>query len=54
MAKNGRKISGVKILLTNAITVVLFVTSLPVKEEGWKQKPRQTVVVAFWGKMAAH
>ena len=23
-------------------------------EEGWKQKPRQTVVIAFWGEMAAH
>ena len=23
-------------------------------EEVWKQKPRQTVVVVFWGKIAAH
>ena len=23
-------------------------------EEGWKQKPRQTVVGAVWGKLAAH
>ena len=23
-------------------------------EEGWRQKPRQTIVVAFLGKMATH
>ena len=32
----------------------MYPNYFPTKEEGWKQKPRQTVVVAFWGKVAAH
>ena len=45
--------------MQRAITVycsytVIFTLTPPLIEEGFIKKPRQTVGVAFWGKMATH
>ena len=54
--KNGaEKVSAVMEIagqtLKDALVKTSFVCNI---EEGSREKPRQTVVAAFWGKMAAH